>query len=30
MWNYVFYKAYLEFKEDTEYNGNETYIWNKI
>jgi len=30
MWNYIFYKAYLVFKEETEYNGNETYIWNKI
>jgi len=30
MWNYVFYKAYLESKESTEYNGNESYIWSKI
>ena len=30
MWNYVYYKAYLNFKEKTEYNGNESYIYNKI
>ncbi len=30
MWNYIFYKAYLEFKDETEYNGNESFIYNKI
>jgi len=30
MWNYVFYKAYLKFKEPTEYDGNESYIADKI
>jgi len=30
MWNYVYYKAYLNFKESTEYNGNESYIAEKI
>jgi len=26
MWNYVFYRAYVDFKEKQEYDGNETYI----
>lgn len=30
MWNYIHYKAYLNEKEKTEYNGNESYVWNKI
>lgn len=30
MWNYVYYRAYLEFKETTEYNGDESYIRNKM
>lgn len=30
MWNYIFYKAYLEHKDVTEYNGNESYIKQKI
>lgn len=30
MWNYVFFLAYLYFKETTEYNGNESYIFSKI
>jgi len=30
MWDYVYYKAYLEFKDHTEFNGNESYIWSKI
>lgn len=30
MWNYVFYRAYLQFKETTEYNGDESYISAKI
>lgn len=30
MWNYIHYKAYLIKKENTEYNGNETHIWEKI
>lgn len=30
MWNYVFYRAYLEFKETTEYNGDESYVRDKI
>lgn len=30
MWNYIFYKAYLMFKEKTEYDGNESYIYDKI
>lgn len=30
MWNYIHYKAYLKEKEVTEYNGNESYIWNKM
>lgn len=27
MWNYIFYIAYLDKKEKTEYNGNESYVW---
>lgn len=30
MWNYVFYRAYLENKEKTGYDGNEKYIHQKI
>ena len=30
MWNYVYYRAYLEFKESTEYNGDESYVRDKI
>jgi len=30
MWNYVYLKAYLDYKEPTEYNGNESYIAKKI
>jgi len=30
MWNYVFYKAYLNFKEKTEFNGYESYVHDKI
>lgn len=27
MWNYIYYIAYLNHKEKTEYNGNESYVW---
>lgn len=30
MWNYVFYKCYLNFKTHTDLNGNESYIFKKI
>ncbi|CAD8133483.1 unnamed protein product [Paramecium octaurelia] len=30
MWNYVFYFAYLQFKDPTEYDGNETFVSNKM
>jgi len=30
MWNYIFYKCYINFKKPTELNGNESYIYNKI
>lgn len=30
MWSYVYYYAYLQFKEKTEYNGDESYIFDKI
>jgi inositol 1,4,5-triphosphate receptor type 1/inositol 1,4,5-triphosphate receptor type 3 len=30
MWNYIFYIAYLDFKDETEYNGIESYIYKKI
>lgn len=30
MWAYVFYKAYLAFKDPTEYNGNESYVAEKL
>jgi len=29
MWNYVFYKAYLDFKDVNELNGNESYVYNE-
>jgi len=30
MWSYVYYKAYLSWKDETDYNGNETYIMDLI
>lgn len=30
MWNYVYYKAYLDYKDYTEFNGNESYIYEKL
>ena len=30
MWNYIFYLAYLDWKEQTEYDGTESYIFSKI
>lgn len=30
MWNYIFYRAYLEFKDSTEYDGNESYVKDNI
>ena len=30
MWNYVFFIAYLKDKDETEYTGNETYVFEKI
>ena len=30
MWNYVCYKAYLDFKSKTDYNGNESYVVVKM
>ena len=30
MWNYLFFKAYLTFKDKTEFSGNESYIWELI
>jgi len=30
MWNYIFYIAFLEWKQTTEYDGTESYIMNKI
>lgn len=30
MWNYVYFQAYLEFKDSTEYNGNESYVSEKL
>ena len=30
MWSYIYYRAYLEWKEECEYNGNETYIMDLI
>ena len=30
MWNYVFYIAYLDDKDKTEYTGTESYISKKL
>lgn len=30
MWNYVFYRAYLEWKDPTEFDGNESFVFEKI
>ena len=30
MWNYIYYYAYLKHKDENDYNGNESYIKEKI
>ena len=30
MWNYVFFIAYLKFKDPNEYNGIESYVAGKL
>ena len=30
LWNYVFYRTYLELKDKTKFNGNESYVFEKI
>ncbi|CAD8132784.1 unnamed protein product [Paramecium pentaurelia] len=30
MWNYVFFMAYLKYKDPTDYTGIEQYVWEKI
>lgn len=30
MWNYVYFKAYLDHKQYIDYNGNESYIYDKL
>ena len=30
LWNYVFYRTYLELKPLPEFNGNESYVYQKI
>lgn len=30
MWNYVYYMSYLDYKSKSEFNGIETYIYNKL
>ncbi len=30
MWNYIFYKAYLSFKDRMDFNGNEKYIYDRM
>ena len=30
MWNYIFYKAYIQHKSKIDYNGNETFVQKKI
>ena len=30
MWDYLFYRAYLEWKNTTEFSGIESYIYEKI
>ena len=30
MWNYIYYIAYLNHKDENDYNGNESYISNKV
>jgi hypothetical protein len=30
MWDYIFYKAYLNKKPETEYTGTESYVHEKI
>lgn len=30
MWNYIFFTAFLEWKDDTEYNGIEGYVADKL
>lgn len=30
MWNYIYYYAYLKHKDPNDYNGNESYVNEKI
>lgn len=30
MWNYIFYIVHLQTKDPTEFNGVESYVWNKL
>lgn len=30
MWNYIFYKAYIQHKNKIDYNGNETFVFKKL
>ena len=30
MWNYVFFMAYLKYKDPTDYTGIEQFVWEKI
>lgn len=30
MWNYIYFKSYIEFKDKNDYNGSESYIKSKI
>lgn len=30
LWNYIYFKAYLQQKDRSSYDGNESYIFDKI
>ena len=30
MWNYLFFIAYLKYKDKTEYSGTESFVANKL
>lgn len=30
MWDYVYFKAYLLYKESSEFSGNESYVFDQL
>jgi inositol 1,4,5-triphosphate receptor type 1 len=30
MWNYIYFISHLQEKDETEFNGEESYVWDKL